>query len=324
MKKIVIPLICFVVFFGFGCANKEEQAERTYTKAKTLEENNNYQEAINLYNKLLVSYPQTETATRIKDENVLETAYFNMGKFKLATTLENGQQKMADKDTPTEKEFLDLNATIQSGFSAAKADFEYVLQHYPQSQYKSEINQLLETIKTYAPKIEKMLTTKANIMKYVAERKWESANHELNKIRTDIDPETYELLKKQINNARYAPIDSTVNRVINYVGSAVDANGSVLNFEEARKLIVGQGQRVRINAVLWNPRRRSKTVSAYNGPELSGERVDVLYEGTEAENYFMDNEPSSSQTYTIIGRVGVYSNTAEPYIKAESIKLNSR
>ena len=29
MKKIVIPLICFVVFFGFGCANKEEQAGKT-------------------------------------------------------------------------------------------------------------------------------------------------------------------------------------------------------------------------------------------------------------------------------------------------------
>lgn len=321
MKKIIAIIFCFILLVG---CSQEEQAERTYTRAKTLEENNNYQEAINLYNQLLVSYPQTETATRIKDENVLETAYFNMGKFKLATTLENGQQKMADKDTPTEKEFLDLNATIQSGFSAAKADFEYVLQHYPQSQYKSEINQFLETIKEYAPKIEKMLTTKANIMKYIAERKWQSANRELNKIKSDIDTETYKLLKKQINNARYAPIDSTVNRVVSYVGSAVDANGSVLNFEETRKLIVGQGQRVKINAVLWNPSRRSKTVSAYNGPGLSGERVDVLYEGTEAENYFMDNEPSSSQTYTIIGRVGVYSNTAAPYIKAESIKLNSR
>lgn len=321
MKKIIIILFCFVLFVG---CSKEQQAARTYAKAKALEENNNYQGAINLYNQLLASYPQTETATRVKDENALETAYFSMGKLKLATTLENGQNKVAGKDNLTEKEFLDLNATMQSGFNAAKADFEYVLQHYPQSQYKGEIDKFLETIKKNAPKFEKMLTTKANIAKYVAERKWQSANKELNKIRNDIDADTYKLIKKQINDARYAPVDSTINRVVSYVGSAIYDDGSVRNFEEAKKLVFGQGERVKVNAVLYNPSRRSKTVSAYNGPGLSGERVDVLYEGTEAENYFIDNEPSSSQTYTIIGRVGAYSNTGAAYIRAESIKLNSR
>ena len=273
---------------------------------------------------MLTSYPETETAKQIKNENLLETAYFNMGKFKLATTLENGQNKIEGKDNLTDKEYLDLNTTIQDGFNAAKANFEYGLQHYPQSQYKEDINKFLDTIKQVSPKFQKMLTTKANIIKYVSEKKWQSANKELNKIKNDITPESYQLIKKQINDARYAPVDSTINRVVDYVSSAIYDDGSIRNLEGARLLLSGKGERVKVKAVLYNPRRRSKTVSAYNGPRLSGERIDVLYEGTEAENYFLDNEPDSSQTYTIIGRVGAYSNTGEGYIRAESIILNSR
>lgn len=192
MKKIIIVLFCFILFAG---CSQEQRAERTYAKAKAFEESNNYQEAINLYNHLLTSYPETEKAKQIKNENLLETAYFNMGKFKLAAIAEKGQ----NINNLSEEEFLNLNATIQDEFNDARAAFEYVLQHYPQSQYKDAINIFLDGINQLAPKMQKMLTTKANIAKYVSEKKWQSANEELNKIKNDITPEHYKLIEKQIN-----------------------------------------------------------------------------------------------------------------------------
>lgn len=321
MKKMIIVLFCLVLFVA---CSQEQQAERKYAKAKVLEENNNYQEAINLYNHLLTSYPETATAKKIKDENLLETAYFNMGRFKLATTLENGKNKIEGKENLTDKEYLDLNTTIQDGFNSAKVDFEYVLQHYPQSRYKEDINKFLDTIKQVSPKFQKMLTTKANIIKYVSERKWQSANKELNKIKNDITPESYQFIKKQINDARYAPVDSTINRVVDYVSSAIYDDGSIRNIQGAMKLLNCQGEKVKVQAVLASVDRRRKSVGAYNGPRYSGERVEIFYEGTAAENYFLDNEPDISQTYTIIGRVCAYSNTGGAYIRAESITLNLR
>ncbi|WP_428070804.1 hypothetical protein [Candidatus Avelusimicrobium alvi] len=317
MKKIIIVLFCFILFAG---CSQEQRAERTYAKAKAFEESNNYQEAINLYNHLLTSYPETEKAKQIKNENLLETAYFNMGKFKLAAIAEKGQ----NINNLSEEEFLNLNATIQDEFNDARAAFEYVLQHYPQSQYKDAINIFLDGINQLAPKMQKMLTTKANIAKYVSEKKWQSANEELNKIKNDITPEHYKLIEKQINDARYAPVDSTINRVVNYVGSIMDADYSVHTIQAAMELIQCQGERVKVQAVIESVDRRRKSVKAYNGPRYSGESVEVFYEGTTAENYFLDNEPASSQTYTIVGKVCAYRNTGGAYIRAESITLNSR
>lgn len=317
MKKIIIVLFCFILFAG---CSQEQRAERTYAKAKAFEESNNYQEAINLYNHLLTSYPETEKAKQIKNENLLETAYFNMGKFKLAAIAEKGQ----NINNLSEEEFLNLNATIQDESNDARAAFEYVLQHYPQSQYKDAINIFLDGINQLAPKMQKMLTTKANIAKYVSEKKWQSANEELNKIKNDITPEHYKLIEKQINDARYAPVDSTINRVVNYVGSIMDADYSVHTIQAAMELIQCQGERVKVQAVIESVDRRRKSVKAYNGPRYSGESVEVFYEGTTAENYFLDNEPASSQTYTIVGKVCAYRNTGGAYIRAESITLNSR
>lgn len=317
MKKIIIVLFCFILFVG---CSQEQQAERTYAKAKAFEEKNNYQEAINLYNHLLTSYPETETAKQIKDENLLETVYFNMGKFKLAAIAEKGQ----NINNLSEEEFLNLNATIQDEFNNARAAFEYVLQHYPQSQYKDAINIFLDGINQLAPKMQKMLTTKSNIAKYISEKKWQSANEELNKIKNDITPEHYKLIEKQINDARYAPVDSTINRVVDYVSSVVDADDSVHDIQAAMELLTCQGKRVKVQAVPVSVDRRRKSVEAYNGPGYSGEKVEIFYEGTAAENYFLDNDPTPSQIYTVVGRVCAYRNIGKAYIKAESITLNSR
>lgn len=317
MKKIIIVLFCFILLAG---CSQEQTAKLEYARAKELEKHNNYQGAIKLYNHLLVSYPEAEIAKQIKDENSLERAYFNMGTFKLNTILEKCQKQ----NNLNEKEFLDLSAAAQNVFNAVRTDFEYVLQHYPQSRYREAINKVLDAIEQYAPGVQKILTTKANIIKYVSERKWESANKELNKIKNDITPENYQLIKKQINDARYAPVDSTINRVVDYVSSVVDADDSVHDIQAAMELLTCQGKRVKVQAVPVSVDRRRKSVEAYNGPGYSGEKVEIFYEGTAAENYFLDNDPTPSQIYTVVGRVCAYRNIGKAYIKAESITLNSR
>ena len=112
--------------------------------------------------------------------------------------------------------------------------------------------------------------------------------------------------------------------MVNYVGSIMDADYSVHTIQAAMELIQCQGERVKVQAVIESVDRRRKSVKAYNGPRYSGESVEVFYEGTTAENYFLDNEPASSQTYTIVGKVCAYRNTGGAYIRAESITLNSR
>ena len=112
--------------------------------------------------------------------------------------------------------------------------------------------------------------------------------------------------------------------MVNYVGSIMDADYSVHTIQAAMELIQCQGERVKVQAVIESVDRRRKSVKAYNGPRYSGENVEVFYEGTTAENYFLDNEPASSQTYTIVGKVCAYRNTGGAYIRAESITLNSR
>lgn len=65
MRKIILILLCGILLFG--CSN-EQKAEKMYAEAKMLEQDNNYQQAIKMYEDIATRYSRTQIASHIQQD----------------------------------------------------------------------------------------------------------------------------------------------------------------------------------------------------------------------------------------------------------------
>lgn len=216
-----------------------------------------------------------------------------------------------------------LNAAndLQS-YRKAEKTFGDFIEKFPTSSYLNSAQQHRQQAKNKADNIEKINQAKTAVETLVFERKWKSATNTANSIKTLISQEEYQALIKNIENERYKPEKTTIDKLVSDVYD-LQQGGAWRRYFDFYK----NGKRVEVvgysgSGLSLNTRR--KTLSLYGKPGCAnGQEVDVFYDKTDKVNYFLNINPDTikcGDAYRVVGKAKVYSNSSDVYIQAETIE----
>ena len=256
-------------------------------------------------------------------------------------TLKTENTKLKAQIAQLQKENNELKETEQNRFNRAvdllkaandlksyrKAEetFNEFISKFPSSSYLAQAQKNKQEAKNKADNIEKIDNAKADIKKFIASRNWKAANRTLQNIKNDISQERYEKIKKLIEDERYKPEKTTIDKLVSEIydlhhSDDISSWEKYHNFEQkGRKVeVIGYAK-----GGAWLNTKR-KTIE-FNGKPgcLNGQDITVFYDKTNLVNYFLNVNPESikcGDAYRIIGKAAKYSNSSDIYIQAESIE----
>lgn len=210
-------------------------------------------------------------------------------------------------------------------YREAEKSFTDFIEKFPTSGYMTEAQKNKQTAMNKADNIETVSTAKTNIKSLIAEHKWKEAINKLNSIKILIEKDEYDAIMKQIENERYKPEKTTIDKLVSeiYDLSHSSSYEGILKYNE----FLQKGKRVEVIGYapygFLNVKRKS--ISLYGKPGCSnGERIEVFYSKTNLVNHFLNLNPDivkCGASYKIIGKARGYSNSSDIYIEAETIKF---
>lgn len=209
-------------------------------------------------------------------------------------------------------------------YRKAEETFSEFIAKFPSSTYLAQAQKNRQDAKNKADNIEKINNAKADIKGFIASRNWKAANRTLQSIKNDISQERYEKIKKLIEDERYKPEKTTIDKLVAEIYELQnsyneDDFNKAWNFRQNGRRVEVVGY---IAAQSIDVKRKSITFYGKSGC-INGEDIKVFYDKTNLVNYFLNLNPDSircGDAYRIVGKAKTYSNSSDIYIQAETIE----
>lgn len=211
-------------------------------------------------------------------------------------------------------------------YRKAEKTFGDFIEKFPTSTYLKSAQQHRQQAKSKADNIEKINQAKAAVGTLIAERKWKSATNMARSIKALISQEEYQSLIKNIENERYKPEKTTIDKLVSeiYELQHSHSDGAWRKYFEFYQ----NGRRVEVIGYsggfgFLDVKRKSIKVYGKSGC-ANGESVEVFDNNTDKVNYFLNLNPDRTrcggEVYRIIGKAKVYSDSSDIYIQAETLE----
>ena len=209
-------------------------------------------------------------------------------------------------------------------YRKAEETFSEFIAKFPSSTYLAQAQKNRQDAKNKADNIEKINNAKADIKGFIASRNWKAANRTLQSIKNDISQERYEKIKKLIEDERYKPEKTTIDKLVAEIYELQNSYNEedfnkAWNFRQNGRRVEVVGY---IAAQSIDVKRKSITFYGKSGC-INGEDIKVFYDKTNLVNYFLNLNPDSircGDAYRIVGKAKTYSNSSDIYIQAETIE----